>query len=67
VSEAIRIYEKENPGKAIRVWGYRNIWYRYRIGETNVMVPVSLNSLSTLHTAFINCLRLTECSLVPEL
>ena len=66
VSEAIRIYEKENPGKAIRVWGYRNIWYRYGIGETNVMVPVSLNSLSTLHTAFINCFGSQSAASFPS-
>ena len=39
----------------MRVWGYRNVWYRFRPAEANLYVPVSLNSLSLLHTAFMTC------------
>jgi glucosamine-6-phosphate deaminase len=55
VAEALKIYEREPIAKPVRVWGYRNVWHRFRIAETNLMVPVSLNSLSMLHTAFMNC------------
>lgn len=55
VSEALKIYEKESSPRHIRVWGYRNIWYRYRISEANLLAPVSLNSLSMMNTAFMNC------------
>jgi glucosamine-6-phosphate deaminase len=55
VAEALRMYEKESGDGSIRVWGYRNVWYRYRPAEADLMVPVSLNSLSLLHTAFMNC------------
>ncbi len=55
VSEALKLYEKESGDGAIRVWGYRNIWFRFKPSEANVMPPVSLNTLSGLHTAFMNC------------
>ncbi|MCK5571243.1 MAG: glucosamine-6-phosphate deaminase, partial [Bacteroidetes bacterium] len=39
----------------VRVWGYRNVWYRFKPSEADLMIPVSLNSLSLLQTAFMNC------------
>jgi len=55
VAEALKLYEKEREGVPVRVWGYRNVWYRFKPAEVNIMVPVSLNTLSLLHTAFMNC------------
>jgi glucosamine-6-phosphate deaminase len=55
IAEALRMYEKESGDSSIRVWGYRNVWYRFRPSEANIMVPVSLNTLSLLQTAFSNC------------
>jgi glucosamine-6-phosphate deaminase len=55
VAEALRMYEKEREGVPVRVWGYRNVWYRFKPSEVNIMVPVSLNTLSLLHAAFMNC------------
>lgn len=55
VAEALRMYEKESGDSSVRVWGYRNVWYRFKPAEVNLMVPVSLNSISLLHSAFINC------------
>jgi glucosamine-6-phosphate deaminase len=66
VAEALRIYERESGEKNLRVWGYRNIWYRYRIAEANLMVPVSLNSLSMLQTAFMNCFGSQSAASFPS-
>lgn len=55
VAEALRAYEKESGDSSIRVLGYRNIWYRFRPGEADILVPVSLNTLSLMHTSFANC------------
>ena len=66
VSEGLKIYEKESAGKHIRVWGYRNIWYRYRIAEANLLAPVSLNSLSMLNTAFMNCFGSQSAASFPS-
>jgi len=50
----------------MRVWGYRNVWYRYRISEANLIVPVSLNSISMLHTAFMNCFGSQSAASFPS-
>ena len=55
VAGALRMYEQTDGATGVRVWGYRNVWYRFKPAEANLMVPVSLNSLSLLHTAFVNC------------
>jgi len=66
VSEALKMYEKENAASDIRVWGYRNVWYRYRPAEVNLMPPVSLNTLSMLHTAFMNCFGSQSAASFPS-
>jgi glucosamine-6-phosphate deaminase len=55
VAEALKLYDKDRGGSTVRVWGYRNVWYRFRPAEADLMIPVSLNSLSLLHSAFMNC------------
>jgi glucosamine-6-phosphate deaminase len=66
VSEALKIYSKKSGDRNIRIWGYRNVWYRYRIAEANLMVPVSLNSISMLDTAFMNCFGSQSAASFPS-
>ncbi len=66
VAEALRMYEKESGDTTIRVWGYRNVWYRFRPSEADLMVPVSLNSLSLLNTAFMNCFGSQSAASFPS-
>ncbi|MEW6754639.1 MAG: glucosamine-6-phosphate deaminase [Candidatus Latescibacterota bacterium] len=54
VTEALRRYEAESGRSDLRVWGYRNVWFRFHPAEANVYVPVSLNMLSIMHSAFMN-------------
>ncbi|GMV80597.1 MAG: glucosamine-6-phosphate deaminase [Planctomycetota bacterium] len=54
-SEALKLYLKERPGKKMRVWGYRNVWYRFHPAEATLYVPVSMNALSTMRSAFHTC------------
>jgi glucosamine-6-phosphate deaminase len=55
ISEAIRIWEKEKDLSNVRIWGYRNVWYRFDPGEANLMFPVSLNSMAVLRDTFMTC------------
>lgn len=66
VAAALKLYEKESGDTSVRVWGYRNIWYRFKPSEANLLVPVSLNSLSMLHTAFMNCFRSQSSASFPS-
>ena len=54
VSEAMQVYQQKTKRNDIRVWGYRNVWYRFDPSEANVFVPVSLNMFSVMHQSFEN-------------
>lgn len=66
VSEALKLYQQESGDANIKVWGYRNVWYRYKISEANVTPPVSLNTLSMLHTAFMTCFGSQSAASFPS-
>ncbi|MBN2410964.1 glucosamine-6-phosphate deaminase [candidate division KSB1 bacterium] len=55
ISEALKIYQEKTGRKDIKIWGYRNVWYRFNASEADIMVPVSLNSLAVLENAFDKC------------
>ncbi len=54
LSEAIRIHLKAGKKPDLKVWGYRNVWFRFDPSEANVFVPVTLAMFSTMHDAFMN-------------
>lgn len=53
VSEALRIYTSEQGAVKPKVWGYRNVWYRFHPAEANIYIPVSLNSMAILENTFM--------------
>ncbi len=55
ITEAVKLYLEENPDANLRIWGYRNVWYRFHPSEANIFVPVSLNSMAVMENAFLNC------------
>ncbi|MFN4226763.1 MAG: glucosamine-6-phosphate deaminase [Candidatus Ratteibacteria bacterium] len=54
IADALRIY-REKIKKKMVVWGYRNIWYRFHPSEANIYVPVSMNSIAIMKSAFNIC------------
>ncbi|MCK5088206.1 MAG: glucosamine-6-phosphate deaminase, partial [Melioribacteraceae bacterium] len=54
VAEALKLYEKETGISDIKVWGYRNVWYRFHPAEANIYLPVSLNSFAITENTFMN-------------
>jgi glucosamine-6-phosphate deaminase len=54
ITEALRRYEQQSGRSDIRVWGYRNVWYRFHPSEANIFVPVSLNMLAVMQNSFVN-------------
>ena len=54
VAEALRLWSEEEDLSELRVWGYRNVWYRFHPAEANVIVPVSLNAMGVMDSAFTN-------------
>jgi glucosamine-6-phosphate deaminase len=55
LSEAIDKYMAAHPDIPLQIWGYRNVWSRFKIHEANMIVPVSLNSFAVLHNMFNSC------------
>jgi glucosamine-6-phosphate deaminase len=55
IAEAVRMWSKEEDLSNLRIWGYRNVWYRFHPAESDVIVPVSLNALAALNNSFTDC------------
>lgn len=56
IAEGLREWKKEKTDMSgIRIWGYRNVWYRFNPADANVVVPVSLSQMSTMDSTFSNC------------
>ncbi len=53
-SEAIRMHLKNHTKPDLKIWGYRNVWFRFDPSEANVFVPVTLAMFSIMHDAFMN-------------
>jgi glucosamine-6-phosphate deaminase len=55
IAEALREWKKEKDLSNLRIWGYRNVWYKFNAAEANVIVPVSLNAMAAMDALFTNC------------
>jgi glucosamine-6-phosphate deaminase len=53
VSAALKMYQEKDGVSNIKVWGYRNVWYRFHPAEANIYIPVSINSFSILDNTFM--------------
>ena len=54
LAEALRVYLNTCDKPNLRIWGYRNVWFRFDPSEANVFVPVTLAMFSVMHDAFMN-------------
>jgi len=54
VTEALKIHQARTGRSDIRVWGYRNVWYRFHPCEANIFIPVSLNMFALQDNSFKN-------------
>ena len=55
IAEALRIVSKKKDMSNVKIWGYRNVWYRFDSAEADIMFPVSLNSMAVLRDTFMTC------------
>lgn len=54
IADAVRLWSKEADVSNLRIWGYRNVWFRFDPAEANVIVPVSLNAMGVMDNSFTN-------------
>ncbi|TLX73645.1 glucosamine-6-phosphate isomerase [Labilibacter sediminis] len=55
IADAVRLWSKEEDLSELRIWGYRNVWFKFAPSDVNVMVPVSINGLDVLDKSFSDC------------
>jgi len=55
VADAIRLWSKETDTSNLKIWGYRNVWYKFNPSEATHIIPVSLNDMSAFSHAFKHC------------
>lgn len=55
IADAIRVWNEEADLSQLRIWGYRNVWYRFNLAESDLIVPVTLNSMAIIRSTFMNC------------
>ncbi|MGQ1788438.1 glucosamine-6-phosphate isomerase [Saccharicrinis sp. GN24d3] len=55
IADAVRLWSKEEDLSNLRIWGYRNVWFKFAPSDANVMVPLSINSLDVLDKSFSDC------------
>lgn len=65
-SEALRIYLEKTGRTDVKVWGYRNVWFRFDPSEANVYVPVTLAMFATAHDAFMNSFASQKAASFPS-
>jgi len=55
VTAAVQKYQQETKRDDLVVWGYRNVWFRFHPGDVSTIIPVSLQTISTLNHMFLEC------------
>lgn len=55
IANAVSLWSREEDLSNLRIWGYRNVWYRFHPADVNVITPVSLNALDVLDKSFTDC------------
>ena len=55
IAEAVRLWGEKTDLSNLKIIGYRNVWFKFHPAEATNFVPVSLNSLSVLDSAFTDC------------
>ncbi len=53
IAEAIRQWGKETDISQLKIWGYRNVWYRFDPADADIIIPVSLNSMAVFQSMFL--------------
>ena len=66
ITEALKLYEKEEDISKIKIWGYRNVWYRFHPAEANIYIPVSLNNFALIENAFMNSYNSQKSASFPS-
>ncbi|MEQ8819044.1 MAG: glucosamine-6-phosphate deaminase [Sumerlaeia bacterium] len=65
INEGLVRYKKET-GNSPKVWGYRNVWYRFHPSQANVFIPATLNTMAIMDNSFMNCFGSQKAASFPS-
>merc|ERR1719389_309454 len=54
VTAAVQKHAEDEEREDLTIWGYRNVWFRFEPHEVSTIIPVSLQTISTLNHMFLN-------------
>jgi len=66
LAEALRIHVQQTRETDLKIWGYRNVWFRFDPSEANVYVPVTMAMFATAHDAFMNSFTSQKSASFPS-
>jgi glucosamine-6-phosphate deaminase len=66
LTAALKQYEEETGRGDIKIWGYRNVWYRFHPSEADIFIPVSLNMFALQDNAFRNSFLTQKAASFPS-
>jgi len=55
VTAAVQRHAEETKREDLVIWGYRNVWFRFQPSDVSTIIPVSLQTISTLNHMFLQC------------
>jgi len=55
IAQAVRLTVDHETTSNPKFWGYRNVWHRFRIFESNLFVPVTKEGLESMNRTFLTC------------
>merc|ERR1712217_233263 len=55
ITAALQKHADETNRTDLVAWGYRNVWFRFHPCEVSTIIPVSLQTISTLNHMFLQC------------
>jgi len=65
LAQALR-YKNVTEKDDLQIWGYRNVWFKYRVQDANVFIPVSEQMLEAQKRAFLACFSTQKMASFPS-
>ena len=55
VATSVELLNEKNPSFSPKIWGYRNVWFRFGIPQTTLMLPTGDLEMDEMKDAFMTC------------
>lgn len=55
VATSVELLLEKTPTFSPKIWGYRNVWFRFGIPQTTLMIPVGDLEMEEMKDAFMTC------------